>query len=201
MKYFRKLIGEKCYLSPVSLEDAERYTEWLNDMEVGQFILAASQIIDVDKEREILKRLTQNNVIFAIVDKDTNKAIGICGLHDLDDVHRRATLGIFIGDKTYWNQGIGAEATSLLVDYGFSILNLNYVGLDVVEYNHRAISCYEKIGFKYAGKRRKYMFMAGKYHDMLIYDILAEEFESPFVKKVFERSTSDDAGRSKITIV
>jgi RimJ/RimL family protein N-acetyltransferase len=200
MKYFRKLIGEKCYLSPLSIEDAERYTEWLNDMEIGQFILAASQNIDVDKERDILKRLMQNNIIFSIVDKDTNKAIGICGLHDVSDVHRRATLGIFIGDKAYWNQGIGTEATALLTDYGFNILNLNNITLEVVEYNRRAIKCYEKIGFKYIGKHRSYMFMAGKYHDVLIYDILASEFASTYVNKVFERSTSEDAGRSKITI-
>jgi RimJ/RimL family protein N-acetyltransferase len=200
MKYFRKLIGEKCYLSPLSIEDAERYTEWLNDMEVGQFILAAAQIIDVDKEREILKHLMQNNIIFAIVDKDTNKAIGICGLHDVSNVHRRATLGIFIGDKAYWNQGYGTESTALLADYGFNIMNLNSITLEVVEYNKRAISCYEKIGFKLAGKHRDYMFMSGKYHNVLIYDILPAEFTSPFIIKTFERSTSDDAGRSKITI-
>jgi len=32
--YFKKLIGEKCYLSPIYVNDAEKFTEWLNDMEV-----------------------------------------------------------------------------------------------------------------------------------------------------------------------
>ena len=32
MKYFKKIIGDKCYLSPINLEDAEQYTEWLNDL-------------------------------------------------------------------------------------------------------------------------------------------------------------------------
>ena len=31
MKYFRKLVGERIYLSPRSTEDVEKYTEWLKE--------------------------------------------------------------------------------------------------------------------------------------------------------------------------
>ncbi|MDI3504659.1 MAG: hypothetical protein PWP64_1595 [Candidatus Cloacimonadota bacterium] len=201
MKYFRKLIGEKCFLSPVSLEDTERYTEWVNDLEIGQFVLFSSVVFDISKEREALQDLMQNSIVFAIVAKDTNKAIGNCGLHLVNEIHRHAQFGIFIGEKTYWNQGIGTEATKLILDYGFNVLNLNNISLEVVSYNKRAIKCYENVGFQYVGKRRDYVFMAGNYHDVLIYDILADNFESPYVQKTFEYAISDEAGRSKITIV
>ncbi|HPF08704.1 MAG: GNAT family protein [Candidatus Cloacimonetes bacterium] len=200
MKYFRKLVGDKCYLSPVSLEDAERYTEWVNDLEIGQFVLFATQIYDVEREREALKHLMNSDVVFAIIEKDTNKVIGNCGLHGVNEVHRRASFGIFIGEKTYWNQGIGAEATALILDYGFNILNLKSISLEVVSFNKRAVKCYEKVGFKLIGTRRKAAFMAGEYHDVLLYDILADEFESPYVRRVFEYAISEEAGRSKITI-
>lgn len=201
MKYFRKLVGEKCYLSPISLDDAEKYTEWVNDMEIGQFLLLTSSVIDLENEKETLQRLMRQQTIFAIVEKDTNKVIGNCGLHEVSEVHRRAQFGIFIGEKTYWNQGIGTEATALALDFGFNIMNLNNITLEVFGYNQRAIRCYEKVGFKLVGTRRDYIFMAGKYHDVRVYDILAAEFASPYVNKVFERSTSDEAGRGKITIV
>ncbi|MDD3536347.1 MAG: GNAT family N-acetyltransferase, partial [Candidatus Cloacimonetes bacterium] len=94
MKYFRKLVGEKCYLSPVSMEDLERYTEWANDMEIGQFVLFATKVLDVDSEREALQHLMKNDIIFAIVEKDTNKVIGNCGLHAVNEVHRKARFGI-----------------------------------------------------------------------------------------------------------
>jgi RimJ/RimL family protein N-acetyltransferase len=201
MKYFRKLVGEKCYLSPVSLGDVERYTEWVNDLEIGQFMLFSSVVFDVDKERSALQELMANSVIFAIVEKDTNKVIGNCGLHLVNEVHRHAQFGIFIGEKTYWNQGIGTEAAKLILDYGFNIMNLNNISLEVVDYNKRATRSYEKVGFQYVGKRRNYIFMAGDYHDVLIYDMLAEDFISPYVKRTFEYSISDEAGRSKITII
>ncbi len=112
MKYFRKLVGVKCYLSPVSMDDVEKYTEWLNDLEIGQFVTLAHIVLDMEKETELLRKLMEGNYIFAIVEKDTNKVIGNCGIHQVSQVHRNASLGIFIGEKTFWNQGIGTEATS-----------------------------------------------------------------------------------------
>ena len=201
MKYFRKLVGEKCYLSPVSMDDVEKYTEWLNDMEIGQFVTLSHQVIDIEKESELLRELVKNNCIFAIVEKDTNKVIGNCGIHQVSDVHRNASLGIFIGEKTFWNQGIGSEATNLLLDFAFNMLNMHNVYLSVLAYNKRAIRCYEKIGFKKVGVQREFMFVSGQYHDVIIYDMLASEFTSPYIKKVYTYSVSDEAGRSKISIV
>lgn len=201
MKYFRKLIGEKCYLSPVSLDDVEKYTEWINDMETGQFVLFATGVYDIDKERETLAYLMKHSIIFAIIEKDTNKVIGNCGIHNKSEVHRTGTFGIFIGDKSYWSQGFGTEATLLILDYAFNLLNLNNVNLDVVDFNKRGIKCYEKCGFKYAGKRRQGIYMAGQYHDVLTYDMLASEFESPYIKKLFSRTTEASTDTNKITIV
>ena len=201
MKYFRKLCAEKCYLSPISLEDVEKYTEWVNDPDIFPFLFFGFSVINVEDELEILKRLNVNGVAFAIVEKDTNRVIGNCGFNNIDNVHRKAQFGIFIGEKTFWNQNIGLEATQLCLDYGFNVLNLHSIDLGVMEYNKRAIRCYEKAGFKFAGRRRDAIFHAGKYHDLLTYDILASEYESIFINPTFEYVTSAEAGRSKITIL
>ena len=34
MRYFKKIKGERVYLSPINIEDAAKYTEWLNDLEI-----------------------------------------------------------------------------------------------------------------------------------------------------------------------
>ncbi len=34
MKYFKKLVGENIYLSPMNVEDAEKYVEWFCDFRV-----------------------------------------------------------------------------------------------------------------------------------------------------------------------
>ncbi|NLF00857.1 MAG: hypothetical protein GX601_07755, partial [Anaerolineales bacterium] len=35
MPHYRKLVGNKCYLSPLTPEDAERSAAWDNDLEVA----------------------------------------------------------------------------------------------------------------------------------------------------------------------
>jgi len=34
LAHFKKLIGEKCYLSPCSQEEAKKWAEWDNDLEI-----------------------------------------------------------------------------------------------------------------------------------------------------------------------
>jgi len=51
--------------------------------------------------------------------------IGNVGLIDINHIHGSAEIGIFIGDKSYWNKGYGKEALSLLIDYSYKKLNLH----------------------------------------------------------------------------
>jgi len=189
MKYFKKLVGEKCYLSPVSVEDAEKYTEWLNDMEVLVNLTMISQVVTLEGEREYLNGIAKDthNCTFGIIDLKTDKLIGNCGLHNINKVNSHAMFGIFIGDKAFWNKGYGYEATRLILDFGFNILNLNNIFLGVYEFNKRAIKCYEKCGFKKIGNHRQCKIISGKKYDVVLMDMLAEEFESPYVKKYFNK--------------
>jgi RimJ/RimL family protein N-acetyltransferase len=201
MKYLKKLAGAKVYLAPHNPDDAERYAEWVNDLEVGINMKIMPQIITVEQEHEILHKLaTGSNPSFAIVDKDIGKPIGATSLFDIDPIHRTAMFGIFIGDRNYWNAGFGTEATNLVLDYGFHVLNLNNIALTVMSFNKRAIRCYEKCGFKLVGARRKACFVAGEYYDELIYDILAEEFEMSYIASVFDKSVTGER-LDKLTII
>lgn len=187
MKYFKKIIGKKCYLSPINIDDAEKYTEWINDLEVAIYLNFLTQLITLEKEKEILeKMIKENDYIFSIVDFKTNKLIGSCALISLDFINKNAVFGIFIGNKKYWNKGYGEEATKLLLDYGFNILNLNNIMLSGVEYNKRAIKCYEKCGFKIIGRRRKSKIVAGKIYDMIYMDIVSDEFKSIYIKNIIK---------------
>jgi RimJ/RimL family protein N-acetyltransferase len=176
MKYFKKMIGQRCYLSPMNPEDAEKYVVWLSDMEVAQYLTVTHQIINLDVERETLERFVRQGDHFAVVDVKTNELIGGCGFLNIDPINRTAEVGVFIGEKSYWNKGYGEEATRLLLDYAFNILNLNNIMLKVYAYNNRALGCYRKVGFKEIGRRRQARRIQGSSYDIIYMDILAEEF-------------------------
>ncbi len=184
MKYYRKLVGEKVYLSPINLEDIDKYTEWINDLEIAINLGNAAEVFNQEKEKEMLEKLIEDGHHFAIVNKSQDELLGGCGLFDLDKIHKTAEFGIFIGNKNYWNKGYGSEAIRLLLDYGFNILNLHNISLSVYSFNKRAISCYQKLGFKIIGNRREAREIAGKKYDEIFMDILASEFEGNIFDKL-----------------
>ena len=182
MKYFKKLLGERIYLSPRNVEDVEIFTEWMNDFYITDYIGRSYRTVTLQDEKEYLERTDIDKNTFAIIDIETNEMIGTIGLHSVDNINRTATLGIFIGNKNYWSKGYGAEAIQLILDFGFNYLNLNNIDLALMEFNQRALKCYQKCGFKEIGRRRKCNFINGKYYDSILMDILAEEFTESYIK-------------------
>lgn len=182
MKFFKKLVGDNIYLSPRSPEGAEKFTEWLNDFKVTDFIQKSAYLITLEDEIKYFENPRDDERVFFIVRIEDDKLIGTVGLHQINYINRCATLGIFIGDKSGRNKGFGTEAIRLILEYGFKYLNLNNIKLDVLEFNERAQACYKKCGFKEYGRRRKIEFIYGKYYDIIEMDILSQEFEGDFIR-------------------
>jgi RimJ/RimL family protein N-acetyltransferase len=173
--YFKKIPGERCYLSPIDPGDAEQFTLWLNDLEVTINLQLYNSAIGLEQERVLLAELAKDHN-YSIIDAENDRLIGNCGFLDIDHLNQTAEAGIFIGDKSYWGRGYGTEALRLLADYGFKALNLNNIMLRVYAFNERARKCYEKVGFKVIGKRREALRRGSKTFDILFMDLLAPEF-------------------------
>ena len=178
--YFKKMLGERCYLSPIDIEDAAKYTEWLNDMDIVQYLTLAPMVISMQSEQEFLKTLSRDHN-YGIIEKTDDRLIGNCGLMDIDQINLTAEAGIFIGDKEYLNKSYGKEALSLLIDYSFRYLNLQNIMLRVYSFNARAIKCYGNIGFKTIGTRRNSIRRNLKVHDIILMDIIPDDFYQSYV--------------------
>jgi RimJ/RimL family protein N-acetyltransferase len=180
MNYYNPfMIGSKVYLRALEPEDAEKCFQWLSDPEIRIYI--ASGVYPNTKQNSIQfienVESSENDVAFAIITRENNEYIGNTGLHKIDFVNSHAEFGILIGNKNYWDKGIGTEVTKLLVDYGFGILNLNKIFLRVYNNNSRGIKCYQKAGFSQEGILRQDRYYEGKYYDTIIMSILREEWE------------------------
>jgi RimJ/RimL family protein N-acetyltransferase len=173
--YFKKLVGKKCYLSPVNENDAVKFTEWLKDLEITINLQLYNSVINVENERSFLNNLSKDHN-YSIIDFEKDELIGNCGFLDIDYLNQTAEIGLFIGNKNYWNKGFGSEALTLLLDYGFKALNLNNVMLKVYSFNKRAIKSYEKVGFKIIGKRREALRRGKETCEIIFMDILEKEF-------------------------
>lgn len=189
--YYKKLEGKKCYLSPINIEDYELCTRWLNDMEISIGMMSAQSLITATKEREILEKLQNEPYNFSIVDRKNHTLLGIGGIINIDHINKKAELGIFIGKKDMQGKGYGQESISLILDFAFNILNMNSMHLKVYSYNKIAISCYKKVGFKEAGRLREAKVIGSSKYDEVYMDILAREFESPYINRIIEMKNAE----------
>jgi ribosomal-protein-alanine N-acetyltransferase len=174
------LIGKKVYLRPLEFEDLnERYLSWLNDPVVSRYL--ESGIFPSTREdlEKFFRQVTasRDQVMLAIVNKETDQHIGNVKLGPINWVHRKATFGILVGDKQFWNAGIGTEATQLTVEYAFFRLNLRRIDLGVYAEHEAAVHSYERVGFRVEGRFREDLFHEGQYKDRLWMGLLSSEYK------------------------
>ena len=177
MKYFKKLEGERIYLSPMNTEDIEKYCKWLNDFAVTDGLGGSSRLVTLQGEKEYIEKVNSSGEYqFAIIRKEDDTLIGNCGIDSVDHLHQTASVGLFIGEKGDRGKGYGTEALKLLLDYGFNYLNLNNIMLNVYSFNEIAIHCYERLGFKEFGRRHEAYYLNGKRYDDIHMEILRKDY-------------------------
>lgn len=174
------LIGDRVRLRGIEREDLPTFVRWFNDPEVRQYLMMYEPMSMAKEERwfeEMLER--KNDFVFAIEAQIGEQwvHIGNVGLHRIDWKNRTAMFGIALGEKAYWGQGFGTDATRTMLRFAFEELNLHRVELEVFDFNPRAMRSYEKAGFRHEGTRRQALFRQGRYHDVHVMAILQSEYQ------------------------
>jgi RimJ/RimL family protein N-acetyltransferase len=173
------LPGERVRLRAPERDDLPTFVRWFNDPEVRHFLAAYLPMSMAQEERWFEERLNAKDEFFFVVEAlvdDAFTPIGTITLVGVDWKNRISKFGTMIGEKDYWGQGLGTEATRVLLRFAFGELNLHRVELEVYDFNARAIRSYEKAGFRREGTKRQALFRAGRYRDVHVMGILREEF-------------------------
>ena len=176
------LRGDKVGIGPLTRDLIELGFRWINDLEVTHTlgVFALSVMTREDEEGWYQSTIGRKDVAaFAIYELATMRPIGTTDLRAINHQHGTALYGILIGEKDCWGKGYGTEATRLTLDYGFNVLGLHNILLNVYAYNRRGVRAYEKAGFRLIGRRREARRLAGKRYDEIMMDAIASEFESP----------------------
>lgn len=151
------------------------YYKWRNDETVAVFdqseFLRPRSFEEIEEWSQIL---VNGHTYIASVD---GVYIGTIALMKVDERNRHAELAIVIGEKDYWSKGYGSQMMHTLLEYGFEGLNLDRLYLHVFSFNERAIKFYEKFNFKHEGTLRNMLYRNGKYHDLLAYGLMRDEWQ------------------------
>lgn len=173
------MVGKQIYLRSLERTDLAAMVEWINDHEVTRLLFMGDRPANLEllEEQWEQEQRSQTEVVFAVCDKEDDSFIGRTGLYSINWIMRTAEFRIFLGNKAYWNRGIGTECTKLMVVYGFEKLNLNRIWLGVNADNIGGVRAYEKAGFVREGILRQEQYRNFRYYDVIRMSMLRSEYE------------------------
>lgn len=93
---------------------------------------------------------SEDDYVFIIKELGSqNKPVGQLAIYHIDWIQKRAEFGrLMIGEPSAQGKGLAYAATNLAIKIAFDQLDLREVYLEVLSDNKRALSLYQKIGFK-----------------------------------------------------
>lgn len=123
------------------------------------------------------RNVQRDRLDLAVFDLEEQAYVGEVVFNDYSAQNKSVSYRIALGERGR-GRGFGTEATLLMIQYGFEILGLNRIELEVYDFNKRARYVYASCGFVTEGRRRQALYCDGKYHDALIKSILRADWEA-----------------------
>jgi len=168
-------------LRPLEASDADgAYPEWLNDKQTcvgnGHHRIPYSR----SNARDFISNVngSPDSIVLAIIKKDAQKHVGNLALQDICWFSRSAELAIIVGEDEGRGNGIGFRASTLLIDHGFTELNLRSIICKTFSSNSAMIGLAKKLGMKRVGLLREAAFKNGQYLGVEIYDLLRSDYHA-----------------------
>jgi len=166
-----RLRGERVALRPLVAADLDAVYAALREPGVARWWGA----FDEQRIREELLE-TKDTSAFAIEVDGTFAGVIMCS-EETDPDYRHAGIDIFL-TTAFQDRGYGSEAIRVLARHLFSDRGHHRLTIDPAAANERAVRAYERVGFRPVGVLRDYERGAdGRWHDGLLMDLLAHEFE------------------------
>jgi RimJ/RimL family protein N-acetyltransferase len=113
-------------------------------------------------------------VEFTVYDRSDSAPVGTAGLLGISHSHGHAEFAIALGERR--GQGLGTEATRLVLDYAFNVLHLRNVLLETLDWNIAGLTAYERAGFRRIGVRRGAAMSRGRPTDLVLMDAVPQDF-------------------------
>jgi len=165
------LRGQRVLLRPLDEADVPRLAEILAEPEVARWWGAW------DEQRiraEILE--DEETEPYAVVQDGELIGLAIVS-EELDPDYRHAALDLSLATSVH-GHGLGGETLRVLARHLFTERGHHRLTIDPAAHNTRAIRAYERVGFRAVGMMRLYeRGHDGTWHDGLLMDLLAADFE------------------------
>lgn len=130
----------------VSIELLDEYLELVNDKSIQRSTLTKEKEYSKEKELNWIQNVLDNNeLVFSMLDKNTNEFIGNISLDVINDESAEIALSI---KSIMQNKGYGKEAIKGLINYAKEVLHYKSLIAVIFSNNERSLHCFQKLGFR-----------------------------------------------------
>ncbi len=141
-------------LRPFKQADLDNFHEYARVEGVGE-MAGWPHHNSIKITQDILNRFIESDKTFAIVYKENGKVIGSLGIekYGLEDKlseffdYSGREIG-YVLSKDYWGKGLMPEAVNAVINYLFSVANLDFITCGYYDFNTQSKRVQEKCGFK-----------------------------------------------------
>lgn len=135
--------------------------------------------VDKSVSKKILDMFIEEDEVWAIVNKASNKVIGSIGLHDdRKRNHAKAKMIGYVLSETHWGKGLITEAAKAIIKHAFEDMALELISVYHYPFNEGSKRVIEKCGFKYEGTlRQSSTIYNGNVYDDVCYSMTREAYE------------------------
>ncbi|WP_214416121.1 GNAT family N-acetyltransferase [Sphaerisporangium fuscum] len=175
------LEGRTVRLVPLALDHVpDLFEAGGNDDEVWRWLPVATPRSE-EELRRVAASLIENprNVPFAVVQRETGRAVGWTSYWDVPDFDDSLEIGWTWYGRAYWRTAVNTECKLLLLTHAFDKLGHNRVLLKTDCLNTRSQNAIRRIGGVYEGTLRRHRRRPdGTWRDTVYFGILDDEWPS-----------------------
>lgn len=160
----------------------ERYLGWLRDPAVSRYLELRFDVQTLEGCRTFVLAANQHadTLLLGIFLKregleEEGRHIGNIKLAPINPHHRRAELGLLLGDRAEWGKGYASEAIAAVTRHAFARLGLRKVTAGCYGGNQASAGAFLKAGYHEIARRPQHWFCEGEWQD----DIILECCEPP----------------------
>ncbi|HVX24831.1 MAG TPA: GNAT family N-acetyltransferase [Parafilimonas sp.] len=177
---FPVLYTERLVLRNVSKNDAGSIFKLRSDKKIMQFIDRPMATTEKDALNYIgviaLALQNKSGITWAISLKDDPALIGTIGFWRIESEHYRAEIGYML-HTDFHSKGITNEAMKVVLNYGFSVMQLHSVEANIKPGNIASMKLLEKNGFVQEAYFKENYFFNGEFFDSAVYSLLVQNFK------------------------
>lgn len=166
----RPLVGKRVLVRPFTPGDiTESYLGWLQDPEVVRFSSQRFRVHTMETCQAYLDSFKRSpNHFLALCDQGSGVMLGTLTVYR-SVPHGTADIGILVGERRVWGQGIGAESFFLVLSALKACGAIRKVTSGTLAVNHGMVRILEKVGMRHEVTRAAQELLDGELVDVVYY--------------------------------